>query len=202
VATRTERGGRRARGARLARLFPSLVAGVVLGLLGIWLTLRSPAGVIRNGPWQTDLATGSTAAGPVTRARIAVAGLLALSNTEAIYFFAGNDDEGRPLDAACDYRVEGRDPESAWWSITLYDEAGYLLANEAQRFSVSRTTVGRDAAGAFSVRVAPRGSGADWLPSPAAGHFNLALRCYEPSTALRANPGTVALPRIVRETCR
>lgn len=195
------RRGRRGRGA-LARNLATVVGGVMLGLALAWASLRAGSGMVRNGPWQTDLATGSTAAGPITRARIAIGGLLALRNTEAIYFFAETDDEGRPLDGRCDYRVEGRDPNSAWWSVTLYDATGYLLPNSANRWSVSRSTVGRGEDGRFSVRVSPRGEGPDWLPSPESGPFNLTLRCYEPGDALRSDPGAADLPRIVRETCR
>lgn len=197
-------GQRAARGssARPARPLLLAAAGILLGIGLAWGSLRVAAGVVRNGPWITDLATGSTAAGPITRARIAVAGLLALSNTEAIYFSADEDDAGRTLDGSCDYRVEGVDPGSAWWSITLYDADGYLLPNDAGRWSVSKTTVSPRPDGGFAVRVSPRGSGPDWLPSPASGRFNLTLRCYEPSAALRADPGAAALPRIVREDCR
>ncbi|MBU6282340.1 DUF1214 domain-containing protein [bacterium] len=191
-------GGRRS----LPRLLATGVLGVALGLGLLWTSLRASAGSVRNGPWRTDLDIGSTAAGPLTRARIAVGGLLALRNTEAIYFHADTDDEGRTLDGRCDYRVEGRDPGSAWWSVTLYDDTGYLLRNEANRWSVSRSTVARGADGSFSVRVSPTGDGPGWLPSPASGPFNLTLRCYEPGEALRADPGAADLPRIVRGGCR
>ncbi len=186
----------------ILRTLATVVLGIALGLGLLRASLRATAGSVRNGPWQTDLDIGSTAAGPLTRARIAVGGLLALRNTEAIYFHADADAEGRPLDGRCDYRVEGRDPGSAWWSVTLYDDTGYLLRNQANRWSVSRSTVTRGADGNFSVRVSPSGEGPDWLPSPASGPFNLTLRCYEPGEALRADPGSVDLPRIVREGCR
>ncbi|MFM8409037.1 MAG: DUF1214 domain-containing protein [Alphaproteobacteria bacterium] len=196
--------GNRAHGRHrsVRRLLAVVAAGVALGLLLAWATLRASAGTVRNGPWRTDLATGSTAAGPITRARIAIGGLLALRNTEAIYFFAETDDEGRPLDGRCDYRVEGRDPDSAWWSVTFYDSAGYLVPNPANRWSASRSTVTHGDDGRFSVLVSPRGEGPDWLPSPESGPFNLTLRCYEPGAALRADPGAVELPRIVRGSCR
>ena len=180
----------------------TVLVGVALGLGLAWASLRLGAGPVRNGPWQTDLSTGSTAAGPITRARIAIGGLLALRNTEATYFFAETDDEGRPLDGRCDYRVEGRDPASAWWSLTLYDAAGYLLPNPGNRWSVSRTTVGRRTDAGFAVQVSPRGEGPGWLPSPESGPFNLTLRCYEPSESLRTDPGAAVLPKIVRGACR
>jgi len=194
-------GAGRRRGSPL-RAFATAALGVALGLGLLWGSLRATGGSLRNGPWLTDLDIGSTAAGPLTRARIAVGGLLALRNTEAIYFHADTDDEGRPLDGGCDYRIEGRDPASAWWSITLYDATGYLLPNPANRWSVSRSTVGRADDERFSVRVSPRGEGPAWLPSPDSGPFNLTLRCYEPADVLRSDPAGVELPRIVREACR
>ncbi|HUS23833.1 MAG TPA: hypothetical protein VM369_02715, partial [Candidatus Binatia bacterium] len=67
-------------------------------------------GALHNGPWTTMAATGSAHANPSERAAVAVAGIYALSQDEAIYFTAFTDDSGAPLTGRCAYRVHGAPP--------------------------------------------------------------------------------------------
>jgi hypothetical protein len=116
------------------KLFLKIIASVLIALalgLGsaIW-AINSPPGEnynVVNGAWRTNLAIGSSRAGMYIRALVARTGLFALNKSETIYFIADTDDDGEPLHSSCDYRIEGKDIETRWWSITAYGEDHFLL---------------------------------------------------------------------------
>lgn len=182
----------------------ALVGGMAAGLgAAWWMTgggLRE--GRIVNGPWTTSLGYGTKATDPVTRAAVARAGLLALPAKETVYWAAETDAAGAPLDGNCRYRLSGTPLDTRWWSVTLYDTAGYLVPHPAHIWSVNGATVALDEKGEWSVAIAPGKpvTGA-WLPSPRGQPFHLTLRMYNPGEGFRANPARAALPSIVKEGC-
>jgi hypothetical protein len=184
-----------------------ILLALFLGLGSAWLAVRGglASGQVRNGPWQTSLVTGSPDADAYTRARVAVAGLLALAPSETIYFTAASDAAGEPLTARCDYRVEGEELAARWWSLTAYGSDHYLISNEAGRYSFSQTTLAREDGGPWTIRVSPEPQPGNWLPSGRPGDtgaFSLTLRLYNPSPPVHQAPATTPLPRIERERCR
>jgi len=210
--------------ARLAHVTLALGAVLLLGLGSAYYAVRSglSGGEIANGPWRSSRVTGSTDADLYTRARVAVGALLALAPSETIYFNADTDADGQPLEARCDYRVDGEELPARWWSITAYGADHFLIPNDAGRYSFSQTTLAREPGGPWTLEVStepgrtgasrpvPR-SGAqpsealNWLPSgesAASGPFALTLRLYNPAPEVVEQPGTVALPRIARLGCR
>ena len=74
------------------------------------------------------------------RARIAVVGLGANTPEEATYPAAITDASGGLLDGSKPYRLTFRrgqaPPNRAFWSLTMYDLDGYLVANSAKRYAV------------------------------------------------------------------
>lgn len=181
----------------------AVVAGLALGLGGAWLSVRGGlgAGSAKSGPWVTSAVTGSADADLRTRATVAIAGLLALSAKEAVYFNAEEDSAGAPLDGRCRYRVTGTDPRARWWSITLYGADHFLVANPAQRFSFHMGNVPRERPGAFAFDVAPSGAGEAWLPTGGQARFALTLRAYNPDPAIIGRPDRANLPRIEKVSC-
>lgn len=181
----------------------AIVAGLTLGLGGAWLSVRGGlgAGSAKSGPWVTSAVTGSADADLRTRATVAIAGLLALSAKEAIYFNAEEDSAGAPLDGRCRYRVTGSDPKARWWSITLYGADHFLVPNPEQRFSVHMRNVPRTGPGVFAFDVGPSGEGEGWLPTGGQGHFALTLRAYNPDPAIIGRPDRANLPRIEKVSC-
>ncbi|MBB4632697.1 DUF1214 domain-containing protein [Sphingosinicella soli] len=179
------------------------VAGVALGLGGAWLSVRGGlgSGAAKSGPWETSAFTGSADADLRTRAGVAVAGLLALSAKEAVYFNAGEDSAGAPLDGRCRYRVSGADPQARWWSVTLYGADHFLVANAERRFSFHMRNVPRAGPDAFAFDVAPTGAGAGWLPTGGQAHFALTLRAYNPDPAIIGRPDRANLPKIEKVAC-
>lgn len=182
----------------------TLVTGVAVGLGAAWaLTGRGLAdGQIASGPWTTSLGYGTKATDAITRAAVARAGLLALPASETVYWSAKADAAGDPLDGNCRYSLSGAQLDARWWSVTIYDEAGYLVANPANRWSVNGANVDLDTNGAWRVTIssAKPAAGA-WLPAAKGQPFHLTLRMYNPGQAFRANPAKATLPRIVKEGC-
>jgi hypothetical protein len=188
------------------RLAGAAFLALVLGLASAWWTIRSglSGGEVANGPWRTSFLTGSSDADMYTRARVAVGGLLALAPSETVYWNADRDADGAPLDARCDYRVEGEELPARWWSLTAYGADHFLIPNEPGRFSFSQTTLARAPGGPWTIQVSSEPHAGNWLPSGrtgASGPFALTLRLYNPARAVTEQPEKLALPRIVREAC-
>ena len=124
------------------------------------------------------------------RAIIAQLGLGANLPEDAIYPINLADDTGQPLNGASNYTIHfdkgAIPPVDAFWSITLYDQQGYQVANGLNRFAVS---------GWMPFKYNPDGSldlyfqnespgpakEVNWLPAPK-GPFNLTMRLYAPKS--------------------
>ena len=158
-------------------------------------------GTLASGPWETGRDFGSADASALVRARVALRGLLALPRSEAMYFTAHTDSDGAALDGSCRYAIRGGRFDARWWSVTLYDRAGWLVPNEWQRHSVGSSAIAPEAADAWTIAVAPAEQPAPWIPSTNAPAFELTLRLYHPGAALRETPQDVAMPEIRRVGC-
>lgn len=158
-------------------------------------------GMIAVGPWQTGKSFGTVDASTLTRAKVALSGLLALPSTEAMYFTAQTDSDGRPLDGRCNYVVRGGKLDGRWWSVTLYEGEGWLVKNAAERWSVPASAVAVDEAGRWSFVVSPTTQSGTWLPTGSVPAFDLTLRLYHPSPMTIKSPETAQLPSIERKGC-
>ncbi|MDF7774795.1 DUF1254 domain-containing protein [Sphingomonas sp. AOB5] len=130
------------------------------------------------------------------RSLIALGGIAALGEKEAMYFHANFDGAGERLSGAHAYRWRvppGGVPAKAFWSLTMYDPQPdgryFLVENPIRRFSIGDRTPGlvREPDGSLVILIQherPTGPmAANWLPAPA-GPMRLALRAYLPETAL------------------
>jgi hypothetical protein len=138
------------------------------------------------------------------RAIIAQYGLGANLPEDAIYPANLADEAGKPLDGANKYTLHfdkgGTPPAAAFWSITLYDDAGYQVANPLNRFAVSSWMPFKyNADGSLDLYFQSDNPGADkeanWLPAPK-GAFNLLMRLYAPKS--EALTGKWNPPPVVR----
>ncbi|MGD0856348.1 MAG: DUF1214 domain-containing protein [Dehalococcoidia bacterium] len=172
------------------------IGSAVLGFDAVAL-----AGFVNNGPWQTNLAIGNEKADPYLRAAIAVHGLLALSQSETIYYTALKDSDGGLLNADCTYRIEGKAPDARWWSITAYG-ADELLIPNVECYSYSMNNLTPDSNGVYTVYVSKTRHSGAWLPLGDQPGFSLSLRLYNPGPSVHSNPGKVVLPQIIKEGCK
>lgn len=187
----------------LLRLLAAVVLAVVLGLGSAYVAVRTAIrgdAAVENGPWGTSLVTGGTDADAYTRTLVALTGLLALNKDETIYYGAAKDSAGDELDGDCAYRIEGRDVDARWWSITVYGNDHFLIDTPSRRYSISKTNVVRAADGAITVRLSTVEESGNWIATSADG-FELMLRLYNPGASVKDNPAGVALPAIVKESC-
>ena len=144
------------------------------------------------------------------RASVALGGLGALEPTEAMYFLGVQDEAGQLLDGSQRYLLrlppEGI-PTDSFWSFSMYEPTAdgqrFFTANPIDRYSIGNRTPGlrHHADGSLDIALqhdAPTDPvlRANWLPTPVRGAFQISLRAYLPTAALRA--GQAQLPRIVR----
>jgi len=143
------------------------------------------------------------------RAAVALGGIAALGEEEAMYFHANFDAANSPLNGAVPYRWRvppGGVPVDAFWSLTMYEvtpEGRYFFTeNPINRYSIGDRTPGLvvDPDGGFEILIQqdrPDGVlAANWLPAPQ-GPMRLALRAYLPKRQLRDRSWKVpALQRV------
>ena len=182
-----------------------LAAGAALGLWTAWLAVEREIGfeAIRIGSWTAWPTAGEAGADPYVRARFARTGELPLNIAEGIAFAAREDDEGRRLDGACEYRLAGRLPAAQWWTISVYRDADLsLMANPARRYVFNSTEVLRTAGGGVEIVVGPRARPGNWLPTdPGAGPVRLMLRLYDTPLSTGGRIGNVGAPAVTRVAC-
>ncbi len=185
------------------RIGLAMLAGIVLGAGGAWYRIQSGFndGRLANGPWTTALNYGTSGADSVTRASVALRGILALPSTETVYWNASTDSNGKPLDGSCTYSMTGKALDARWWSVTYYDKKGFLVANPANIWSFSGASVPPAELGGWRVTIAPEKPEGHWLPSAKGQEFELTLRMYNPGKAFRAAPDKAELPRLKKERC-
>jgi hypothetical protein len=165
----------------------ALEAAPAAGLAAMNAKLPTLARVV-NG-WQMNTDTmGVYGNYYLKRAVIALAGLGANQPEDAVYPLNQADNEGQPLNGANDYVLHFDQaelpPVHAFWSVTLYDDEGFQVANDLNRFAVGdRDPLTYNGDGSLDLYIQRADPGPDkqsnWLPAPA-GSFNLTARLYWP----------------------
>jgi hypothetical protein len=188
---------------RLLSLIFILFGGGGLGLYSAELALdRNVSGdLVRAGPWEIRVSESSGSADPYARAERARSGAIPLASGEGFTLTARVDSEGRPLDAQCRYRVDGATPTARFWSVTLLDQEGRPVPNEAHRQSFSSTELTRDENGRYAIEVASEVRPGDWLPAPLKGGFMLLLRLYDTPVGAGASVTREQVPVVSRLVC-
>ncbi|MFL5846536.1 MAG: DUF1254 domain-containing protein [Solirubrobacteraceae bacterium] len=160
----------------------------------------------KNAGWVLlDPKTGNAGTDYGLRALVATVGLWANTPDEATYPMAASDARGRRLTGRRRYVLHFAKnqvpPAKAFWSLTMYDKARHLYANELDRYALGDRSEGleRDADGGLTIWLQharpARARVSNWLPSPA-GAFTVSLRLYVP--ARRALNGRWKPPGIRR----
>jgi hypothetical protein len=182
-------------------------AGIVIGLAsaGAAISQLGAGGGVRIGPWQSPIDAGGPGRGGYLRAAAALKATLALSRQEAIYFRATTDSQGNPLRGTCTYSVHGSTLPARWWSITVYGDDGYLIANPENSFAYASVNVSPAADSGFQMRVGPAGAPLarqdGWLDTAGRSRISLLARLYQPSQAAAVAPALIDMPRIDWQGC-
>jgi hypothetical protein len=190
------------------RLFVSscltLILAAAIGLGATWLTLtRGVAfGSMRIGAWTAWPKTGSVDIDPYARATIARTGALPIGVGDGVAFYARTDDAGDVLDGRCTFSVIGMTPAARYWTVTLYDAQGRLVANTIDRHGFTSAEIVRDTGGDFAITVAPRARPGNWLPSGGVEQFVLVWRLYDtPVGVAQLTTREGPMPAITRRSC-
>jgi hypothetical protein len=122
------------------------------------------------------------------RATLAMVGLGSNPAEDAIYPLTFADADGKPLNGENDYLLHFDShelpPVEAFWSVTLYDQDGFQVANPLNRSALGdRDALRYDADGSLDLFIQHESPGpereANWLPAPR-GALALFMRLYAP----------------------
>lgn len=129
-----------------------------------------------------------------TRTAVAKSNILVNSPNETKYFYQDLDAKGGRLNSANRYTVTfpkgGTPPVHGFWSLSIYNEHHFFVANKINRFSVGtkNKVLKLNADGSLTIYVQPdepadAAQRANWLPAPK-GDFSLYVRAYWPKAAV------------------
>lgn len=187
----------------LGSLFALTIAAVI-GLGSTWFVLTEGVayGGITIGAWTAWPKNGTPGIDPYARAQIARTGELPVGSGDGLTFYARTDDQKHPLDGRCDVVLSGTTPQARFWTLTLYDSEGKLVANSVGRQGFTSEEIIRHTDGSFEMTVGPRARPGNWLPTGGIERYLLALRLYDTPVGLatRSGPDT-PMPAVNEGPC-
>jgi hypothetical protein len=182
----------------------TLIIATIVGLGATWMTATRGVnvGTIKIGAWTARPKTGTSDIDPYSRASVARSGELPVGTGDGVMFTATTDDTGRLLDGRCDIVVKGVTPAARFWTLTVYDPKGRLVANSLQRYGFTSQEIVRGSDGSFEVRVTSRSRAGNWLPTGGLDRYMLALRLYDTPVGVGTRTQKDApMPSIVTVGC-
>jgi len=187
----------------IGTLFALAVAAAVgLGTTYLTLTRGAAFGALTIGSWTAWPKTGTADADPYARATIARTGQLPVALGDGVSFTGQTDDSGKLLDGRCDIVLSGVTPAARFWTLTLYNTEGGLVANSVDRYGFSSQEIVRHADGSFEIEVAPRAKPGNWLPTGGVERYALVLRFYDTAVGVSTKAGReLPMPAITNGGC-
>jgi hypothetical protein len=184
-------------------LFALAVAACVgLGLTYLSLTRDVAFGALAIDQWTAWPKTGTVEADPYARASIARTGRLPVAMGDGVSFTLTSDDNGKALDGRCDVVISGITPVARYWTLTLYNRNGGLVANSVSRYGFTSEEIVRRPDGNFEVVIAPRAQPGNWLPTGGTERYALILRLYDTPVGVSTKAGReVPMPDVVTRSC-
>ena len=176
--------------------------GVGFGLSWYALSDGRLFGASQYGPWVTWTRAGAPSPDPYTRAFITRNAALQLGQAEGLTLVATTDSDGRRLDRACRYRVDGRTPTSTFWTLIPVDEHDSSIARPDGPPGFHSSRIARANDGAMQLYFSKTLAPLNWIELTGEGAFSLVLTLYD--TVIFSGVGTsetTTLPSIIRESC-
>lgn len=187
----------------------ALFLGIVLigGLGTSWYMVEAGSALTTksHGPWLMWTNAARADADPYTRAHFARVGALPLSTEVAETYLARTDSDGSRLHSSCDYTLEGRDLAKQWWSLAVFDDDGYLIANVANRHVFTSDTIALQPNGSYIVTLARDARPGNWLPTGGAGRLTAVFTILDLGLGVSERDALdegARLPVIRKGTCR
>lgn len=179
----------------------AVALGVGFGLSYYALTDGRLFGVAQVGPWAAWPDVGSDAPNPYTRAHLAREAGLQLGQSEGVQFVARNDSLGNPLIRACSYRVAGKTPLAAFWTLSAIDDTGVNIAVPDGLAAFRSTDIARANDGSIQLNFSTRLQPGNWLELTGNGPFSLVLNLYD-TAAFSGFSDDETMPSILKGDCR
>ena len=186
----------------------TLVFGALILAVGIssaWYAVHSglPFNTYQVGPWVVWTHVGSLDSDPYSQARFAQMGALTTGSDRVVRFEARVDSDGRRLHSACTYELNSPPLDASYWTLGVFDTAGRLIPNDAERYGFSIASVARDARGAFRIVLARDAQPGNWVPTGTAGRMVIILQAVEGDDGGVDGSGVTGItpPTIRRTAC-
>jgi hypothetical protein len=166
----------------------ALTRGATDGLKAMYAKLPTLARVVNGWLMNTDT-MGVYGNFYLKRAIVALVGLGANQPDDAIYPLNLTDADGKPAQGENNYvwhfDKNQLPPVEAFWSLTMYDEPGFQVANPINRFAIGdRDHLKYNPDGSLDLYIQHKNPGPEkegnWLPSPASGKLGMTMRLYAP----------------------
>ena len=98
--------------------------------------------------------------------------------------------------------LSGITPAARFWTLTLYNSEGDLVANSVHRYGFTSEEIVRHADGTFNIVVAPRANPGNWLPTGGIERYVLAMRFYDTSVGVSTKEGReIPMPAVKTRSC-
>jgi len=170
-----------------------VILGCVLAFITVMLLINHEVKTIQatvNG-WSATFACSEPDSSMLLRDACAKILPAANSALEAAYWTTTVNSNGQSLSGEHQYLLHfpkgDLPPNHAFWSLTLTDLKGYMMANPANRYSLNDlSNLVPNADGSIDIYIqstAPVGNQPNWLPAPS-GDFKLWLRAYVPDQTI------------------
>lgn len=159
----------------------ALLVATVVGVGTTWMTTTrgTEIGALTIGAWTARPRTGTADVDPYSRATIVRNGELPIGTGDGVAFTATTDDKKKALDGRCDVVVSGVTPPARFWTLTLYDRKGHLVANSLARYGFTSQEIVRQSDGSFEIHIAARSRAGNWLPTGGIERYALMFRLYD-----------------------
>ena len=181
--------------------------GVVLigGLGSSWYMVEVGTSLttVTVGPWTTWPAAAQIDADPYTRAHHERLGLLPHNSDIAQTYIARTDSDGIALHSSCDYVIEGREIQTHWWSLTVFDAQGRLIPNQLDRYAFTSDTIAISPTGTYRIVLGRDARAGNWLPIGGGGRLAVALTVLDVGARRIAQEDEIEtlLPTIKKARC-
>ena len=121
---------------------------------------------------------------------------------DGIAFTARTDDKGRALDGRCTVVLAGVTPAARFWTLTLYNRSGELVANAIHRHGFTSQEIVRRSDGSFTITMDPHAAPGNWLPTGGVESYELVLRFYDSAVGVATKAEREApMPSIKTTSC-
>jgi hypothetical protein len=180
----------------------AFAAAIGLGLTWFVVTRDVAFGGVAMGAWKAWPKTGTVDIDPYARAIVSRTGELPLGSGDGVAFVARADDAGQSFDGRCELVLRGTTPAARFWTLTMYDLNGRLVANAVGRYGFTSEEVVRGSDGNFEITISPRSRPGNWLPTGGVERYILVLRLYDTPVGVATRAGReTPMPSVGTRAC-